>query len=128
MTNSTIPKPLHLAIIGGGIGGLALAIGLQKYPHINFTIYESHSSFGEIGAGIGFTSNGHRAMSLISTDLYESYKTIALFSGAQETRRVASRYLVGEAGINEGKEIIEVAYLLAWSRALLIGRICWRCL
>jgi len=45
MTDWTSPKPLRIAIIGGGIGSLGLAIGLENYPHITFTIYGSHSSF-----------------------------------------------------------------------------------
>ena len=47
-------KPLHIAIIGGGIGGVILGVALSKYPHITFTIYESRGAFGEIGAGIEF--------------------------------------------------------------------------
>ena len=47
----SIPKqePIHIAIVGGGIGGLALAIGLQKYSHIQVKIYEAASKFFEIG-------------------------------------------------------------------------------
>ena len=45
MTDWTSPKPWRIAIIGGGIGSLGLAIGLENYPHITFTIYGSHSSF-----------------------------------------------------------------------------------
>jgi salicylate hydroxylase len=108
MASSPIPKLLHIAIIGGGIGGLSLAIGLQKYSHISFTIYESHASFGDIGAGLGFTSNARRAMSLISPALYENFKGVALFNGTDEKRGVAFRHQVGEKGPDEGKEIIEV--------------------
>jgi salicylate hydroxylase len=108
MASSPTDRPLHIAIIGGSIGGLSLAIGLQKHTHITFTIYESHTSFGEIGAGLGFTSNAHRAMSLISPTLYEKFKSVALFNGTEEKRGVAFRHQVGEKGPDEGKEIIEV--------------------
>jgi salicylate hydroxylase len=106
MASSSLP--IHIAIIGGGIGGLSLAIGLQKHPQISFTIYESHSSFSEIGAGLGFTTNAHRAMSPISPALYEKFKSVALFNGTEEKRGFAFRHQVGEEGPDEGKEIIEV--------------------
>jgi salicylate hydroxylase len=47
MASSSLP--IHIAIIGGGIGGLSLALGLQEYPHISFTIYKSHSAFSGSG-------------------------------------------------------------------------------
>lgn len=42
-------KPIDVAIIGGGIGGLALSIGLQQYTHVRVKIYEAASKFSEIG-------------------------------------------------------------------------------
>lgn len=42
-------EPIDLAIVGGGIGGLALAIGLQQHGHIRIKIYEAASKFSEIG-------------------------------------------------------------------------------
>ena len=42
-------EPIHIAIIGGGIGGLALSIGLQQYSRHRVKIYEAASKFSEIG-------------------------------------------------------------------------------
>jgi len=42
-------EPLQIAIVGGGIGGLALAIGLQQHSHVQVKIYEAASKFFEIG-------------------------------------------------------------------------------
>jgi salicylate hydroxylase len=42
-------KEIDIAIVGGGIGGLTLAIGLQQYSHIRIKIYEAASKFSEIG-------------------------------------------------------------------------------
>jgi salicylate hydroxylase len=51
---STLPREeIHIAIVGGGIGGLALAIGLQQYNHIQVKIYESAVKFSEIGGKYG---------------------------------------------------------------------------
>ncbi|KAI1789079.1 FAD/NAD(P)-binding domain-containing protein [Ganoderma leucocontextum] len=45
---------LRVAIIGGGMGGLVLALCLKKYgPEVHFDIYESASELTEVGAGIG---------------------------------------------------------------------------
>lgn len=41
--------PIDIAIVGGGIGGLALSIGLQQYSNVRVKIYEAASKFSEIG-------------------------------------------------------------------------------
>lgn len=48
-------------IIGGGIGGLATAVGLKKIG-IKTHIYEQASSFKPLGAGIGIGSNAMLAL------------------------------------------------------------------
>lgn len=47
---------MKIAIIGGGIGGLALANCFQKF-NIPYTLYEKADSFGEVGAGIGISES-----------------------------------------------------------------------
>lgn len=108
MTDSTSPKPLRIAVIGGGIGGLWLRNWPPKLSSHHLHHLWIAQLIREIGARIGFTSNGHRGTSVKSPDVHESYRTIALFSGIEEKRYVASRYLVGEAGVDEEKAIIEV--------------------
>jgi len=59
----------HVAIVGGGLGGLALAIGLTQRS-IPYTIYEARASFGEyIGAGINLGPNTLRTLNLIDGSL-----------------------------------------------------------
>ena len=70
---SSTPTAFSIAIIGGGIGGLTLAIGLLKYPHIDVQIYESAPSFGEIGAGITIGPNAQRAFELIGNGMKEAF-------------------------------------------------------
>ena len=100
-------KPIHIAICGGGLGGLALAIGLLPHPHITFTIYESAAAFGEIGAGVGFGANSHKAIQLLSPALWDRYRTRATFNGWASKSRTWFDFNVG-AGPDEGKRIIEV--------------------
>ncbi|KAI0364648.1 FAD/NAD-P-binding domain-containing protein [Pilatotrama ljubarskyi] len=48
-------KRFRVAIIGAGLGGLLLALFMQKNaPDVEVTLYESTSVLTEIGAGIGF--------------------------------------------------------------------------
>lgn len=42
IAQDSIKKPIHIAIIGGGIGGAVLGIGISSLPqsHVTFAIYE----------------------------------------------------------------------------------------
>lgn len=66
-------KPFNVAIIGGGISGLTLAIGLLQH-NIPLTIYESAPRFGEIGAGVALGPNAALAMSLISPKIHAAFE------------------------------------------------------
>jgi salicylate hydroxylase len=83
MDNHPPPKPFHLAIVGGGISGLTLAIALHQ-RNIPVTVYESAASFGEIGAGVGFQPNFVRTMERIAPGIKASY-------AAATTSRVSRR-------------------------------------
>ncbi|KAK1244298.1 hypothetical protein MKX07_003097 [Trichoderma sp. CBMAI-0711] len=74
-------EQVDVAIVGGGIGGLALAIGLQQHGHIRTDIYEAAFKFSEIGAGVFFGANAIRAMSLIHPSVGEAYARISTTAG-----------------------------------------------
>lgn len=99
---------IHVAIVGGGIGGVVLGIALSKFRHIKFTIFESRGAFGEIGAGVAFFRNGHSAMRLIDPRIWESYLEIASFNGWEDKQDVWFDFVNGERGENEGRRIVEV--------------------
>jgi hypothetical protein len=67
-------RALRIAIVGGGIGGLCLALGLRKHSHIDVQIYEAAHAFSEIGAGIGVGRNAQQALELLGPDVYAAYK------------------------------------------------------
>lgn len=50
-------RPLNIAIVGGGIGGLAAGISLRRSGH-SVTIYEKSDFVGEVGASISCAANG----------------------------------------------------------------------
>ena len=83
MTKPTAPKPeatpqkpFTIAVCGGGIGGLALTIGLL-HQGVPVHVYEAAPAFAEIGAGVYFGPNSLRAMSLIDPAIRETFETCA---------------------------------------------------
>ncbi|KAL8419193.1 hypothetical protein RB594_002414 [Gaeumannomyces avenae] len=58
---------LHVAIIGGGVAGVALALGLQTRG-VSFALYERAPAVTDVGAGIGLSPNAERAMLLLDRD------------------------------------------------------------
>lgn len=74
MNESSKPNTISVAIVGGGIGGLSLALGLLKYDHIDVQVYEAAHAFGEIGAGVAIGSNAQRALKLIGPHAWDAFK------------------------------------------------------
>ncbi|KAI1571614.1 UbiH 2-polyprenyl-6-methoxyphenol hydroxylase [Pyrenophora tritici-repentis] len=72
-------KRLPIAIVGGGLGGLSLAIGLLRHG-IKVHIYEASPAFSEIGAGIGFWNNATRALQLLDPRLLQGFTKHATFN------------------------------------------------
>jgi len=52
-------KPLEVAVIGSGLGGLSAAISLRRQGH-SVTIYERRDFGGEVGASLSCASNGSK--------------------------------------------------------------------
>ena len=78
-------REIGLAIVGGGIGGLALAAGLL-HRGLNVEIYEAASEFAEIGAGVAFGPNSVSAMSKIAPGVLEAYIRQATENGDPKER------------------------------------------
>lgn len=55
------PSPLHIAVVGGGIGGLAAALATARSGH-RVTLVERAARFGEIGAGLQLAPNASLAL------------------------------------------------------------------
>jgi salicylate hydroxylase len=54
-----MPADLRIAVVGGGIGGLTLAIALAARG-VRCTVYEQAPEHGEIGAGVALSANATR--------------------------------------------------------------------
>ena len=67
---------LDVAIVGGGITGVTLALGLLT-RNIHARVYERASSFREIGAGIGFSPNAEWAMKVVDPRIHAAFKKVA---------------------------------------------------
>ncbi|KAM5343385.1 hypothetical protein ACJ41O_011922 [Fusarium nematophilum] len=64
MSPSAIPAPKHyqVAIVGGGIAGLTLALAFERM-NISFALFEAHESLApSLGASIGLLPNGLRIL------------------------------------------------------------------
>jgi len=53
--------PLHVAIVGGGIGGLAAANALHQ-RNVEVSVYEQAPALTEVGAGLALQPNGIRVL------------------------------------------------------------------
>ena len=94
MADPASPRTFKIAICGGGIGGLALAIALLRQG-VPVHIYEAASAFAEIGAGVSFGPNAVRAMSLIDPKIRQGYDRRSTSNGWLEKKDVWFDYRLG---------------------------------
>ncbi|KAI1263784.1 salicylate 1-monooxygenase sala [Xylariaceae sp. FL1019] len=69
-------KNLDIAIIGGGITGITLAIALMNNG-IRVQVYEQGHGFSEIGAGVSFGPNSVAAMKACDPAIYTAFQGVA---------------------------------------------------
>ena len=88
------PSSFRVAIIGGGIGGLSLALTLNKHAHIQYDVYEACPKFQEIGAGVSVGPNARQALELIGSQANKAF-TDNLTGNMWESRRdIWSEYII----------------------------------
>lgn len=65
MVQDLLPKPLRVAIVGGGPAGLGSAIALSSLPNVEVSLFEQARELREIGAGIRIGYNCWRVLELL---------------------------------------------------------------
>ncbi|KAK6074881.1 Salicylate hydroxylase 3 [Seiridium cupressi] len=90
-------KDFQVAIIGGGIAGLTLAIALH-YRNIPIMLYESAAHFAEIGAGVSFSPNAVQAMKAIHPSVYEAFERVCTRNCWESKRYTWFDYVDGTEG------------------------------
>ncbi|KAI1114095.1 hypothetical protein F5Y14DRAFT_441351 [Nemania sp. NC0429] len=118
---------IHVAIVGGGITGVILALGLQRRG-VSHALYERAPAFTEIGAGIGFSPNAERALRLVDPEVYAVYKRVASSTGDAEdffnwvdgrrSNELVASLLIGVDAFQGGRRS---DFLEAWSGLLSPG-------
>lgn len=97
----TQEKPLSIAIVGGGIGGLSTAIGLLSHS-IPITIYESAAAFAEIGAGVSLGPNAAQAMKLIDPRMYTGFQKCGTNNAWEDRQHFWFSFRRGDADGKKG--------------------------
>ena len=95
---------INVAIVGGGMGGLCMAIGLLKHDHIRVQVYEAAHKFSEIGAGVAFGPNAQRALKLIDQKTEQAYLRQVTHNMWKEQKNTFFEYRFG-MGPREGELI-----------------------
>lgn len=101
-------ETLPIAIIGGGLAGLALANGLNR-KGVAYKIYEATKKFSEIGAGISFLPNAIQALQLIDPDLFESFQDMITYDESTDVSQL--RVYCGMTELSQyryGNEILRI--------------------
>jgi salicylate hydroxylase len=88
-------KPIEVAVVGGGMGGLCVAIGFLKHPNLKVQIYEAAHHFSEIGAGVAFGPNAQRALKLIGDSTEQAYLRQATHNGWKKHANIWFEHRMG---------------------------------
>jgi salicylate hydroxylase len=97
---TSLETPFTIAIVGSGIGGLALAIGLLK-QNVDYIILESAPQFDAIGAGIGLGPNALRSMELMDDKFAKMYNDIKVGNTSPERLHEQFEILGAEEGFGQ---------------------------
>lgn len=106
-------KRFTVSIIGGGLGGLTLAIGLLQ-RNVPVQIFEAASAFRETGLGLSIGPAAHRALPLINSELRKLYDALvtthADSQGYEAFRQTWFEVIWGE-GDHAGEQLMNLQAL-----------------
>ncbi|MBW4591718.1 MAG: FAD-dependent monooxygenase [Brasilonema angustatum HA4187-MV1] len=103
-----------VAIVGAGLGGLAIAIALQKQG-INAQVYEKAGFLRSVGAGLSILPNGLNSLEAIAPGITESLK-----NAGSKTQMLTLKKSTGEMIAQKSVTLMEKygqpMLLIRWSR------------
>lgn len=102
-------RPFTVAIIGAGIGGLALAVGLLRQG-VAFTLYEAASCFSTVGAGVGLGPNAIRAMESIQPGFTELYRKVSSGNVTPGKDHIMMDAMLVEEGLGANQGLRPMSY------------------
>lgn len=105
-------KDFQIAIVGGGIAGVCLAIALN-HRSITVTLYEQAPAFGEIGAGVSFSPNAVRAMSACHQGIFEAFERVCTRNLWPSKQKVWFDYLDGYSKSASGTGHQDAAFTIS---------------
>ncbi|RCI13924.1 hypothetical protein L249_8146, partial [Ophiocordyceps polyrhachis-furcata BCC 54312] len=95
-------KPrLRVAIIGGGIGGAAMANAMMQIPHLDTHLFEAAPDFSERGAALGLGSNHRRALAYLLSSVDET------LAKAGAVPMASTRIMIG-SGPQAGRLVLDL--------------------
>lgn len=86
-----------IAIIGGGIGGLAAALALHR-AGIDVEVYEQATRISEIGAGLNFSPNALLALRMLDVE------DEAIAAGYRDARQVTRHFAAGAVMASQARD------------------------
>lgn len=107
MTNSKI----SIAIVGGGIGGSALAAALQKCELLDVQVFEATKEYADVGSGLAIHPNGIRAMEMLGDEVKMAY-----FRSAELSVEDAEQELTTEVMVAMGRHANEMLAFLGTAK------------
>ena len=96
---------LRVAVVGGGIGGLVLALALREHG-ISFQVYEQADELREVGAAVALSANGTRELRRLGLgDQLEATSVIpsALVIRRWDTGEIIADHPIGRDGAYEAR-------------------------
>lgn len=102
-----------VVIVGGGIAGLATALGLYNAGIRNICVFEKAQSLRPVGAAIGLFPNGLRALRAISPTVHDRVVRSSILSDRRIMHNLDNEVVLdSEVGTEAGARIVYLVWYL----------------